>query len=240
MMRKNLYLMFQIILGFVIYSLLASVIDNMFVLLAIIITLGVIIIVARTLYIRNEADVLEVLVNPPKHFDNIKKYENRDPNKYKTLLAYGLTYSGDFEEAQSVIDTIYYKDIKTSRNLHYSYYATKLHLAYNNKDRELYGQILNAAKELEVFKKVNVPESAFDAHLLLLEGQSERAEELLKNVIPIVKKRILVVELEYLLALAYLNQGNITDCKAICEFVIEKNYPVVHSALCKELIKNTV
>ncbi len=237
-MKKNLFLMLQIVLGFGLYYLLASIIDNTFILLAAIIIVGVVIILIRSMYIRNESDVLEILINPTEHFKVIKKHEMKDPNKYNTLLAYGLSYTGEFKEAQSALDDIYYKDIKTSRNLHYSYYVTKLHLAYYNKDRELYGQTLHLAKEQNVFKKVGVPDGAFEAHLLLLEGQSERAEEILKNVIPKVKKRILVVELEYLLALAYANQGETNDSKAICDFIIGRKHPVVHTTLCEKLLES--
>ena len=66
------------------------------------------------------------------------------------------------------------------------------------------------------------------------------SEELLKEVIPKIKKRVLVIELEYLLALAYANQSKIEDSKAICEFIIEKNRTTIHTELCKQLLESIV
>lgn len=223
-------------LGIGAYYLLSSYIDNMFLLLGVFVVIGMGLIIIKSLYIRNQAEVLEILVNPQKHFEIIKRFELKDQNKYNTLYSYGLTYTGEYEEAQVAIDKVLYKDIRTSVNLHYVYYVVKLHLAYNNKDRILYKEILDKAKSLRVFEKVDILNGAFEAHGLLLEGYSEEAEELLKVVIPKVKKKVLVIELEYLLALAYANQGKTEDSKAVCEFIIERNRPVVHTTLCKELL----
>ena len=94
---------------------------------------------------------------------------------------------------------------------------------------------LNTAGMAE-YEKVDVLNGAFEAHSLILEGYSEEAEELLKKVIPKIQKKVLVIELEYLLALAYANQGKTDDCKAVCEFISERNRQVVHTILCKELL----
>jgi len=234
--KKNFSLIIQVVLGIGAYYILSYYIDNIFLLLGVFVVIGMALIIIKSLYIRNPAEVLEILVNPQKHFETIKRFELRDPNKYNTLYAYGLTYTGEYEEAQVIIDKVFYKDIKTSANLHYVYYVVKLHLAYNNKDRELYKETLEKAKGLGVFEKVDVLNGAFEAHSLILEGYSEEAEELLKKVIPKIQKKVLVIELEYLLALAYANQGKTDDCKAVCEFISERNRQVVHTILCKELL----
>lgn len=238
MIKRNLYLMFQIVLGFVLYYVLASFIDNMYILLLVIIVIGVVVIMIRSLFIRNDAEILEVLVKPDKYFEFIRKFEVKDSNKFNTLRAYGLSYTGKYEEAKSLIDKVVYKDIRTSRNLHYIYFATKLHLAYNNKDRIAYNKKLEEAESLKVFQKVEIPTNTFKVHSLLLEGNNEEAEMLLKVIIPKVKKRILVVELEYLLALSYFNQNKMIDCKAVCEFMLEKDYPTVHTVLCENMLNS--
>lgn len=231
--------MLQILLGFVLYYLLASYIENTYVLLGVIIVIGVVVIFVRSLFIRNDADILEALVKPDAYFEFINKFEIKDSNKFNTLKAYGLSYTGEYDEAQVLLDKVVYKDIRTSSNLHYVYYVTQLHLAYYNKDRILYNEKLDEAIGLRVFQKVEIPDESFQVHSLLLDGQSEEAEELLKITIPKIKKRILVIELEYLLALAYSNQNKMDDCKAVCEFIIEKNYPTVHTTLCKELLDSS-
>lgn len=237
-MKKNLNLILQVVLGVGTYYILSYYIKNMFLLLGAFVVIGMAFIIIRALFIRNQAEVLEALVNPEKHFEAIDKFKSKDPNKYNTLYAYGLTYTGKYEEAQIAIDKVMYKDIKTSVNLHYVYYVVKLHIAYNNKDRVLYKEIFEKAKTLHVFEKVDVLPEAFEVHSLLLEGLNHEAEKLLKQVIPKIKKRVLVIELEYLLALAYSNQGNVVDSKAICEFIIEKNRTTIHTELCKELLES--
>ena len=209
----------------------------MYLLLGIFVVSGVVIIAIRSIFIHNHADLLEVLVNPDKHFEHIKKFENKDDNKYNTLYAYGLSYIGKYEEAKIAIDKVQYDDIKTSVNLHYVYHVTKLHLAYNNKDRGEYKDAFEFASSFNVFEKVNIPKEAFECHQLLLDGYSDQAEEKLKKLIPRIRKRVLIIELEYLLALSYYNQNKIDDCIAVCEFIVEKNHPVVHTRLCKELLE---
>lgn len=236
-MRSNLRWIVELIIVFGLYYLLSSFIENTYVLLGVFVVSGIIIISIRSIFIRNQADILEVLVNPDRHFESIKKFEQRDSNKYNTLYAYGLVYTGEYELAREVLDKVVYEDIKTSRNLSYSYNVTRLHLAYYyNKDRVDYKNAYESASEVNVFKKVDVPAEAFEAHKLLLDSYSEKAEELLKEVIPKVKKRILIIELEYLLALAYYNQNKKDDCKAVCEFVVEKDYSIIQTQLCKELL----
>lgn len=237
MSRKNIIWIIQVLVVVGLYYILSTYIENMFLLLGIFIATGVVIIMIRAIFIHNDADLLEVLVNPDKHFEHIKKYENRDKNKYNVLYAYGLTYIGKFDEAQVAFDKVDYDDIKTSTNLHYVYHVSKLHLAYNNKDRGGYKDSFEFAKSFNVFQKVDIPNEAFECHQLLLDGYSDKAEELLKKIIPKIRKRVLIIELEYLLALSYYNQNKKEDCIAVCEFIVEKNHPVVYTTLCKDLLE---
>jgi tetratricopeptide (TPR) repeat protein len=218
-----------------VYYILSTYIKNLYVLLGIFVASGLVIIFFRALFIRNEADLLEVLVDPEKHFESIKRFENKDDNKYNLLYAYGLSYTGKYEEASASLEKVNYNDIASSNNLHYVYTVTKLHLLYNNKDAGQYKSVYQNAIAYNVFNKVDIPGVVFEAHSLLLDGQSAKAEELLRENIPKVRKRILIIELEYLLALAYYNQNKVEDCNAVTNFIIEKNYPVVYTTLCKEL-----
>lgn len=236
MSRKNVIWIIQVLVVVGLYYILSTYITNLYLLLGIFVVAGIVIILIRSIFIHNDSDILEVLVHPDKHFDYIMKYKDKDENRYNLLYAYGLTYIGKFDEALEAINKVQYDDIKTSANLHYDYHVTKLHLAYNNKDRGGYKESYDFANSFNVFQKVDIPKEAFEAHLLLLSGYSDQAEELLKKIIPKIRKRILIVELEYILALAYFNQNKMEDCKAVCEFIVEKKHPVVYTTLCEELL----
>lgn len=237
MTKRSLYIIIEVIIGIIIYYILSSYIKDRALLIGAILLIGIVFIAIRAMFIANDADVLEVLINPEQFFESIKKFENRDKNRYNTLYMYGLTYTGEFDKAEMLLSGIVYPDIRTSRNLHYDYYVSKLHLLYNNKEKSEYKNIYKEAKEKKVFQKVGVSPDAFLPHLLILENDNEKAIEILKNVIPNIQKKILIIELEFILAKAYYNLNKTIDCKAICEFIIKKNHPIVYTEEAKTLLK---
>ena len=153
------------------------------------------------------------------------------------MLAYGLSYEGEYDLAEQMLQRVIYEDIRTSKNLRYDYYVTKLHILYNNKDRGGYQREYDQALKDKVFYKVEVIPETFSAHLLILDGKYQEAEQLLIDVIPNIRKRVLVIELEYLLAYSYFKQNKLEDCKAVCKFVDEKNHKVAYTSLCRDLLK---
>jgi hypothetical protein len=237
MKKRQIFLMFEVIAAIIAYYVLSSIVKNNLVLLGIVLIAGALIIVARSMFTHNDAFEFEMNMNPEVYFEKIKKFEVKDKNKYNTLLAYGLSYTGEMERSMEVHKMIVYGDIKTSANLRYQYYVTKLHLLYNNKDEVEYKKIYEEAKSYGVFRKVEVPEEVFEVHLLSLKEENEVVEEILLQIIPQIRKRILVIELEYILAKTYYNLNKIEDCKAVCEFVMKKNHQTVHTKLCSELFK---
>ena len=68
-MKKNLYLILQVVLGVGTYYVLSYYIKNMFLLLGVFVVIGMTFIIKRALFIRNQAEVLEALVDPEKHFE---------------------------------------------------------------------------------------------------------------------------------------------------------------------------
>ena len=237
MKKRQIFLVFEVIAAIIIYYVLSSIVKNNLILLGIVLVAGALIIVARSMFIHNDAFDFEMKMNPELYFESIKKFEVKDKNKYNTLLSYGLSYIGETERSKQIHEKIVYGDIKTSANLRYQYYVAKLHLIYNNKDEAEYKTTYEEAKSSGVFRKVDIPQEAFEVHLLSLKEKHEVVEDLLLQIIPQIRKRILVIELEYILAVTYYNLNKIEDCKAVCEFVIKKNHPTVHTKLCSELLE---
>ena len=236
MTRKNLFLFAQVIAAISIYYVLDHYIKNTWLLLGVIVVIGVITIFIRSIFTRNDAGSFETEIDPKQYYEDIKKFEVRDSNRYNTLYAYGLSYEGKYEESQKALDKVVYKDIKTSANLNYMYCVSNLHFAYNNKDIDEYKDFYEATKDSKVFEKVEVPFEAFEAHYLLLNGNYETAEEILVRIIPKIRKKILVIELEYLLALAYYNQNKKKDCRAVCGFIKKKDHPIEYTTLSLKLL----
>ena len=143
-------------------------------------------------------------------------------------MAYGYVHAGMYDEAQSYFS-------KKDKNLIFAYTATEIKLIYNKDNRDLLEGLINQAIENNVFKNVNVTNDLFRVHLYILDEKYEFAEELAKDVIPTLKKRVYIFELEYLLALAYYEQNKLDDCHAVTDFVIEKNNNLIYTSLCQKL-----
>ena len=187
MNRKSFYILIEIMIGVTIYYILSSYIQNRALLILLILVVGVVFVIIRYFFGLNEADVLEMTVDPEKFFESIKNLETRDKNRFYTLKMYGLTYTGDYDEAELLLSQIVYDDIRTSRNLHYDYYVSKLHLLYNNKEIDTYQDVYNEALERRVFDRVDVKNESFGVHLLILAGEYEKAIEVLKEIIPFTR-----------------------------------------------------
>lgn len=235
MRKANFIWLFQVAIVIVLYYVLAPYIESTFLLVGLVVATGIIVIAIRALLVRNEGDVLEVLVDPDKHFNHIEKYRDKNPNTFNLLQAYGNTYIGEFEKAKQNMSSLEESMFLDQKHLHYEFIVTKLHILYKDADIKGYEEVLEQAKLLKVFILVDIPKDAFDAHLLILEGKNKEAEELLIKVIPRVRKRILLPELEYLLALAYFRQDKFDDATAVLDFMIEKDYPIIYTQYMKEI-----
>jgi hypothetical protein len=232
--------MIQLLIIFGIYYVLQQYIDSQFIIIVIAVVVGILGIVARAVIVHNQADILEVLVDVDKHMKSIERYKDKEKqqNTYQLLLAYGYTYSNKLLSAQDALNKVDYEEIKHNRHLHYAYFATKLNLLYNNKDIMGYKETLEKANMYNVFRVVDIPKEAFEVQLLILESKHQKAIDLAKEVIPKVRKRLLIVELEYLLALAYKNLNHKEDALAVADFMWNKNYNVKYTQFCKDLARD--
>ncbi len=77
----------------------------------------------------------------------------------------------------------------------------------------------------------------FEIPKYILEERYEEIVELLIELIPQQKKKYVVLELEYYLAIAYMKLGNLKDARAVLEFVSSKKYQIFYVERCLELLK---
>lgn len=211
---------------------LNSLIDNNVIVIAILIGIIFLIIIYGIYVIGgNPADLLEIVVDYPKYILHIEKY-NEEPSKYHLLKAYGLVYAGKFDEARTEYANVAVKDLKENKHLVFIKTVVDLKFAFENQNADLFKGILFKATEDKVFENVELPNDLFKAHLAILEADYKKAEKLCKEVIPVIKKRLFIIELEYLLAVSYFELNKLDDCSAVCEFVVEKNYQVEFTEKC--------
>lgn len=180
------------------------------------------------------ADLLDISVDPDKFETKIEKYKN-DTSKYQLLKAYSLVHRGEYDKAK-----VEYSKVTTTFSKKHEVFiktAIDLKFAFNNNNKDLFRGILTKAIDESVFEKVNVPNDTFKVHQHVLDKKYKEAEELAKEVIPTIKKRLYIIELEYLLALSYFEQNKLDDCDAVCDFVIHKDYKLQYTDLCKEMYK---
>lgn len=234
MTRNYIILSIQIVIGFGIYYLLTSLIENNLIVLAILLGVALIFVVYGLFQSKNPADVLEIMSDTDKYLDGIEKHKEK-PNKYHLLRAYGLIHAGKFEDAKNEYRLITDQEQLKDKHLKFIDTVLNLKIAYQDGNTSLYKGIFNKAVEDEVFKNVNVSDEMFLVHLQMLQGKNKDAEETAKKVIPTIKKRIYIIELEYLLAVSYYNQNKLEDCNAVCEFVIERDFNVIYTSLCQKM-----
>lgn len=224
----------QIAFGFGLYYLLTTFIENNAIVLGILLAIVIAFLIYGILTQKNPADVLEVVCDYDKFLKSIDKNREQE-NMYSLLMAYGYVHNGKFEEAQSLLDGIKYETLLHDKRFNFINTVVTLKLAFENNDRDLYGKLFTEAIENEVFSKVEMSNDVFRVHFLILDGNYDKAELMIKDAIPQLKTRLYILELEYLLALSYLKQDKKEDCKAVCEFLIMKDYNIIYTKLCKDI-----
>ena len=179
--------------------------------------------------------ILEMRCNPDKYLSFIELNYKENPNNYYISRAYGLSFKGDYEEANLEFLKVAKSAIDIESNFYPIYIRTEITLAYIEKDSDRLKEIVEELTPLE--EKHELPLRYAEAFIILLEENYEALSELLFENIPIQTKRIHIIELEYYLALAYSKTDRLDDAKAVLTFVIGKNHPIIFTKLSKELLK---
>lgn len=231
------YFKFFIRLGIVIglYFILNSFITNRLIILGIFVVIATIYVVIAMMNTKNYSGYLEIVLNPEMHYSKIETVRD-EKDKYNLLKAYGLYYEGKFDEAKVLFDSVSYQVISKDRRLDFTYYVVKLGLLYEENNIDEYKATYQKAVEDNIFLKVRIHKDIFKVKEYVLDKKFEEAIELAVLVIPKVKPRLYMIELEYLLAKSYYELNKLDDCNAVSEFISEKDYKVMFTDLCRQFL----
>jgi|LGOV01.1.fsa_nt_gb tetratricopeptide (TPR) repeat protein len=237
MVKQSFILSFKIIAIISAYYILSIYFRDLYIIIGVL-AISVPIIVYNLMAKGSFEYVLEVLCDPDRYLDMVqKKYANKEGSVYQTYLAYAYVYQGDYVNALSAINRVDKKVIEEKPKLNLIYYIVLLKLAYNDNDLEMYSTLFSEVQKIELEETEKIELRVFDVPIYLLEKKYEEVIELLKDLIPLQRKRFLVMELEYYLAFAYLKVDNKEDAIAVLEFLSNERYRLVHNELGRKLLE---
>lgn len=182
---------------------------------------------------KNYTGYLDTVVKPDLFYESIQKYKSDKADIYHLLLAYGNYYEGKTEDAKNYFSKVKYQEIDKDPKLDLVYYIVQLGLSFEEGDLINYSKTYQKALDERVFAKAKLNKDIFKVKEFVLEKKYDDAIELAFIVIPQTKKRLYIMELEYLLAVAYYETNRLDDCNAVCEFVSEKDHKVKFTDLCR-------
>ncbi|MCK5388622.1 MAG: hypothetical protein KAJ22_04990 [Candidatus Izimaplasma sp.] len=236
MIKQSFILSFKVIAIIIAYYVLSLYIPGNYILIGVlVVSLPIIVFRIRTK--GTYEYYLESLCDPAGYLNIVKKkYAKKDETVIQLYSAHAFVYMGEYEKARLAIDQVDRLNVMEYPKLILIYYIVLLKLAYNDQDLDEYKIILSELKLKEFGKSDDIHLKAFDVPLYLLEKRYEDVIELLIELIPVQKKRYLVMELEYYLALAYLEVGRKLDAIAVLEFVSNKRFHLIYNELGRQLL----
>lgn len=158
---------------------------------------------------------------------------SRKQRYYPLYKAYELVYKGAFDEAQSYYDTFDQSIKVKERNLYRIKAVVEMQLFYYHNDGEKLDSLLSSVKasKLGSFELIN----SIKTYQLLLQKNYEEAADILMVIIPRLRSRVQIVEMEYYLAFCFYQLNRLDDANAITDFMLDKDYEVIYTALFKDL-----
>jgi len=237
MFRDSFKLSFKIILLVTAYYIL----DYFFerdIIVIILIAIIVVMITINILLKGNPDASLEILCDAGKYLEKVKsKYSKRDENIYNTRLAYAYIYKGENILASTHILKVDKLSLIKKPKEMMIYYLVLLKLAFEESNLEKFNNIYNEYLDQEYKKYEGIDIKVLRIPKYLIEERYTELIDKLIDLIPTLKKRYLIIELEYYLALAYFKTNQLEDAKAVSEFVGSKEYDFIYVEKCNELLK---
>ena len=163
-----------------------------------------------------------------------EKYKDRKQNLYNLMKSYVLVHQGKLQEAENNFNQYEENYLLKNRAVFYIYIKIKVELAFFHQDLSEIKKIKEEFKMHAFY--VDYVETFMEVFELLLENKHEKARDLMFEIIPKQKTRLDIIELEYYLAYCYKVLNLKEDLIAVAEFVTSKQYNVVYTQLCQELL----
>ncbi len=237
MLKESFKLSFKVILLVITYYILESLFEDVVI---IIIVIGIALaFVAYNLIVKGNSEYkLEVLCDADKYLESVlKKHSNKEESIFNIYLAYAYLYQGDYDNAKTAMQKVIKNSIENKSKLILIYYMVSLKLAFEDGDLDKFNSLFNEFKSIDLENHEKINYKTFEIPKYILEQKYEEVIELLIDLIPKQTKRYLIIEMEYYLAVAYLNLDRLEDARAVLEFMSNKNFRIIYIQKCKELFK---
>lgn len=181
-------------------------------------------------------NTLEQLCDPQGFIEMIEeKYVAKEKEFADLYLAYGYVYIGEFEKAKNLISQYQQSDLnEINENV---WFDIKFKIAFNNKDKEAYMNLIDQFKSIEPSEYRINEIAVVELTSYIFDERYQELREGLLEIIPLQAKRIRIMELEYLLAIAHNVTGELEDALAVLEFVVKKDYGIIYTKYCNELLQ---
>lgn len=223
-MKKQTRIIVQIVIGLSVYFALSTIVSDSW-LIVILITLALIMLFYGNKGKKSYTYYLDSFCDVEKHLIYIEaKLNGKNESLYILYKTYGELLNGKTEGLEEELEKIELSELSLKETLIYE--EIKLKLLYYNKDMEGYNEKLNELIDSELYIEHQNLLLVFMAPLHLLKEEYEKLVSLMFEIIPKQKESYRVIELEYYLALAYIEQGNKDDLKAVLEFITKRNLKI--------------
>ena len=230
---------FKIILRMMVVIILYYVLDYLFenTVIIIILVLTAAVFVSYNSLFKNDFDYkLKTSCDVNSYLDKInRRLSNKDEFVYQTYLAFAYVYQGNYEEAKKSIELVDRNLLSGKQDLTDKYYGAALKVLFEEQDLDKYSIMLEEYRLLHQSEESELDFSFFEVPKYILEKDFLKAKELLLELIPSQPKRLYIYELEYYLALVFIELRNTEDAKAVLDFVISKRFNIIYIEKCKTL-----
>lgn len=238
-MKKYISQFVYIVVAIIVYFYLNSII-NKYILLAVFSIITAFYIMYNKKETRKYTYFLDSMCDVEKHLKYIETtLKNKNQSLYNLYKTYGNIFNGDFENIEEDIKLIDTSVLDLGEKLLLE--EIKLKLLYNNNDAVGYSELLVVVLNGDYAEDYELDLITLKTPLYLLNKQYEELAEVLFEIIPVQKKSYRVIELEYYLALAYIELGKSEDAIAVLEFITKRDLKidfVTKSKLLLEEIKD--
>lgn len=163
-----------------------------------------------------------------------KKNKEANDSLYLLKKAYAYIHLDMITEATEAYSKFDISEMNKDNQFYYMYIIVQTHMYYIDKEKEKLTILIDELQEDELLI-IELKEYA-KVYLGLLGDDKVSVVEQLKTAIPLQKKRIQLLELEYLLAKQYFDVAKYLDSAFVAEFMSKKKFHSIYIEKCKDIV----